>query len=376
MNKYDYLIVGCGLSGATLAERLATKLNKKILIIDSRNHIAGNCYDEFNNNEMVHKYGPHLFHTNNKEIFDYLGNFTEWTEYFHKVTGYIDGKFVPLPFNFNTMNDLFPKRLANLYEDKLLKTFAYGSQVSILKLMETSDEDLNKLVEYVYQKVFLGYTVKMWDQKPEELDASVTSRVPIRLSRDNNYFTDKYQCLPKLGYTEMVKNMIFEKNNIDVRLNCSYYDLLKINDISYDKIIWTGAIDQFFEYKYGKLPYRSIDFKFGTSDVSFEDAGTHNYPNNFDYTRETSFGRIQSNACNKLTVKEFPTDYELGKNDPYYPILNSSNKDLYLLYKNEAKMIENRVIFTGRLGSYQYYDMHMIVGQSLKLFHDIALGNS
>jgi UDP-galactopyranose mutase len=173
----------------------------------------------------------------------------------------------------------------------------------------------------------------------------------------------------------MVKNMIFEKNNIDIRLDCSYCDLLKIDDIAYDKIVWTGAIDQFFEYKYGKLPYRSIDFKFGTSDASFDDAGTHNYPNNFDYTRETSFGRIQGNTCNKFTVKEFPTDYELGKNDPYYPIPNSNNKDLYLLYKNEAKKIENKVIFTGRLGTYQYYDMHMVVGQSLKLFQDIALGN-
>jgi len=379
---FEYIVVGCGFAGSVIAERIANKLNKKVLVIEKRNHIGGNCYD-FQTKEgiIVHKYGPHLFHTDNKEVWDYLSNFTDWHIYQHKVLGYIDGKKAPVPFNLNTLYALLPKTLAAKLEKKLLEKYNYGEKISILKLKYEKDKDLNFLANFVYEKVFLNYTLKQWGIKPEDIDEKVFERVPVVISKDDRYFSDKYQGVPKEGYTRIFEKMLFHPN-IKIMLNTDFKEVIDI-DIENKKIyffgqefkgklIFTGMIDKFFNYFFGELPYRSLNLKFETLDQEyFQEVAVVNYPNNYDFTRITEFKYIHPVKSNKTVIlKEYPQIYIKDKNEPFYPIFTKENEEKYLKYKKLARKFNN-LILIGRLAEYKYYDMDDVIKRALNVFESL-----
>ncbi|MBB6281992.1 UDP-galactopyranose mutase [Geobacillus subterraneus] len=384
---FNYVIVGAGFAGAVIAERIATQLNEKVLVIDKRNHIGGNAYDYYDENGiLVHKYGPHIFHTRSKEVWDYLSQFTEWHLYHHHVLGSLDGKKVPIPFNLNTLYELLPESLAKPLEEKLVNKFGYNVKVPILKLRQTDDRDLKFLADFVYDKVFLNYTTKQWGMKPEELDPTVTGRVPIYISRDNRYFQDPYQGIPKQGYTEIFRKLL-SHSNIKIMLNTDYKEVIEID---FDKgnislfgqafkgtLIYTGKIDEFFNYEWGELPYRSLRFEFESIHKEFvQPVGTVNYPNEYEFTRITEFKHLTGQIHPSTTiVKEYPQAYERnvrGKDIPYYPIPKKENLELYARYKERARQFPN-VLFVGRLAEYRYYDMDAVVARALTVFKNHIL---
>jgi UDP-galactopyranose mutase len=366
--KFDYMIVGAGYAGCILAERIASQLNKKVIIVDKRSHIAGNAYDYYDTDGvLVHKYGPHIFHTSSKKVWDYLSHFTEWNTYIHYVKALVEGKLVPVPFNLNSIYELFPPKYAELLEIKLIEKYGYGIKIPILKMKEIEDDDLKFLAEYIYKNVFYGYTVKQWNLKPEELDYNVTSRVPVYISRDNRYFQDTYQALPKNGYTAMFEKII-NHPNIRVLLKTDYKEAVEY--IKFDKMIYTGPLDYYFDNMFGELPYRSLKFDIMTYDTEkFQEVGQVNYPNNYDYTRITEFKHLSQQKHHKTSVAfEYPQEYISGLNDPYYPIPRPDNNELFAKYKAEADKLEGSVYFVGRLADYKYYNMDQIAGVALQLF--------
>jgi UDP-galactopyranose mutase len=366
--KYDYLIVGAGLAGCVLAERIASQLNKKVLLIDRRSHIAGNCYDYYDDSGvLVHKYGPHIFHTSSQKVWNYLSQFTEWIPYEHKVLAVIEGKKVPVPFNLNSLKQIFPEKEAKRFESLLLEKYSYGLKVPILKLIENTEPELKFLADFIYKNIFYGYTVKQWGLEPKELDFSVTSRVPVLIGHDDRYFHDTHQGIPRNGYTELFKKII-EHKNIEVFLNTDYQ--LNNSNFIYDKLIYTGPIDEFFDYSFGKLPYRSLEFDFVTVKQEwFQEVAQVNYPNDFDYTRITEFKHFSRQKLPITTnAYEYPKAYIHGVNEPYYPIQRKENDDLYNKYKAEANKLKDSVLFIGRLADYKYYNMDQIVGVALMTF--------
>lgn len=378
---FDYIIIGAGFAGSVIAERITNVLNKKVLIIEKRNHIGGNCYDcKDENNIIVHKYGPHLFHTNYKDVFNYLSNFTDWELYQHRVLAFIDGKKVPIPFNLNTLYMVFPESSARRIEEKLLKKYSYNSKVPILELKNENDEDLKFLADYVYQKVFLNYTAKQWGLKPEEIDPEVTARVPILIGRDDRYFNDKYQAIPTEGYTKIFERML-NHPNIKLMLNTDFKEVINIdfeNKKIYfvgqefkGKLIVTGMVDELFDFKYGYLPYRSLDLRFETVEKEwFQEVATVNYPNDYDLTRITEFKHIHPVTTEKTTIlKEYPKQYTPNKDVPYYPVFKKENQDLYNRYKEEAEKFDN-IVLVGRLAEYRYYDMDDVVKRALEVFEE------
>jgi UDP-galactopyranose mutase len=373
----DYIIVGAGLAGCVLAERIANKLDKKVLIIEKRNHIGGNCFDfKDENNILIHKYGPHLFHTNNNEVVDYLSQFTSWNIYNHEVLAYIDGKKVSIPFNFNTLYEVFPESKAKALEDKLLSNFEYNSKIPILELKKSEDKDLAFLADYIYDKIFVNYTAKQWGMKPEEMDSAVTARVPVFIGRDNRYFNDKYQMLPTNGYTKMIEKMLDHKNikimtNTDFKEVCSLKEKdFYLFDTKFEaKVIYTGQIDELFDYRFGELPYRSVDMKFETVEKEFyQEKATVNYPNDYNFTRITEFKHIHPTKSDKTTIlKEYPQEYKIGINTPYYPIFTSINQKNYNKYLEYSSEFE-KLVLVGRLAEYKYYDMDDIIKRALEVF--------
>ncbi|GEM65939.1 UDP-galactopyranose mutase [Sphingobacterium faecium NBRC 15299] len=358
---YDFLIVGCGFAGAVLAERLAEEGNK-VLIVDKRDHIAGNAYDYYNEEGiLIHKYGPHIFHTNSEEVFRYLSRFTEWRPYEHRVLGSVDGLLVPIPINLTTINELYGK---NLTSDEVTDFLASKAEKRN-PILTSEDVVVNVVGKELYEKFFKGYTKKQWDLDPSELDASVTARVPTRTNKDDRYFTDSFQAMPKNGYTEMFKKMLSHRN-ISIMLQTDYKDIIDV--IPFRTLIYTGPIDSYFDYCYGQLPYRSIDFKFETLDQEvYQETGTINYPTSNLFTRITEFKYLTGQKNPKTTiVYEYPT----AEGDPYYPIPRKQNQDIYNLYKKLSEEHPN-VYFTGRLGTYKYYNMDQVVAQSLVLFRKI-----
>jgi len=370
--KTDYLIIGAGFTGSVLAERLASQLNQKVLIVDQRDHIGGNAYDYYDKNGvLVHQYGPHIFHTNNSNIWHYLTQFTDWHHYYHHVLGMVDGKQVPIPFNLNTLDSLFSKNYADQLASQLIEKYGFNVKVPILKIREEGgSDDLKFLADYIYENVFLNYTLKQWDLMPEELSPSVTARVPIYISRDNRYFHDKYQGLPKYGYTQLFQNLL-KHRNIKVLLNTAYREIAQ--EIQYKHLIFTGAIDEFFNHCHGELPYRSLDFKFShTNQDSMQPVGTVNYPNEYDFTRITEFKHLTGQRVYGSTfIEEYPQAYRRGENIPYYPIPKDEHKSLAQKYANEAEKLTEKVFFAGRLADYQYYNMDQAVGRALNLFEKI-----
>jgi len=358
---FDYLIVGAGFAGAVMAERLASCGNK-ILIIDKRDHIGGNTYDYFNKDGiLIHKYGPHIFHTNSREVFDYLGQFTPWRPYEHRVLTSVDGMLVPMPINQNTINTLYGLQLSSMEVDEFLRTKAEKRD----RVLNSEDAVVSKVGRELYEKFFRGYTKKQWDLDPSELDASVAARIPVRNNKDNRYFTDTYQAMPLYGYTHMFSNMLSHRN-IKIMLNTDYKEIKSY--LPYKKMIFTGPIDYYFDYCFGKLPYRSIDFKFETFDLeTYQSTGTINFPNEHLYTRVTEFKYLTGQRHLKTTVVyEYPT----WEGDPYYPVPRPENAELYKKYQLLGASLKN-VHFVGRLATYKYYNMDQVVAQALTLFKKI-----
>lgn len=377
---FDYIIVGAGLAGCVMAERIAKVLDRKVLIIEKRDHVGGNCYDHYDENGiLVHQYGPHIFHTSNNKVWSYLSQFTDWYNYQHNVLGFVDGKNVPIPFNLNTLRNLLPESLANNLEKNLIEKFDFNTKIPILKLKKSEDEDLKFLAEFVYEKVFLNYTKKQWGLTPEELDPSVTERVPIYLSKDNRYFQDKYQGLPKEGYYKLFQK-ILQNSNIKILLKTDFKELVKVenNEIYFEdkkfegKLIFTGKIDELFGYEFGELPYRSLKFESETLDKEyFQEVGTVNYPNNYKFTRITEFKHLTGQKSEKTSIiREYPKAYDADRDIPYYPIPKKECNELYKKYLEKSLKIDN-LILVGRLAEYKYYNMDVIVNEALTKFKEI-----
>jgi len=381
--KYNVIVIGCGFAGATMAEKLSADSSNNILVIDQRNHIAGNMHDYVDeNNILVHKYGPHLFHTNNKKIYDYLMQFGEWYNYEHQVKGMVDKKLIPIPFNLNSIDEAFDKETAERLKNILIKEYDMNNKVSILELLKHENKNIKELANYIYEKIFLHYTLKQWNLKPNEIDSKVLERVPIYISFDNRYFQDEYQILPKNGYTKIIENML-NKPNIQIKLNTNATDLIKIinNKIYFEgqafdgKVIYTGSIDELLKYKYGTLPYRSLKFKSETiTQKEFQPVTTVNYPSrDIEHTRITEYKHLaleQDNSEKTTIVKEYPCHYDKDseeRNIPYYPIELTCNQELYNKYKEELSKIPNLYLL-GRLAEYKYYNMDEVINSALNLY--------
>jgi UDP-galactopyranose mutase len=359
---FDYLIVGAGFAGSVLAERLASA-GKKVLICDKRPHIGGNAYDHYNDaGILVHKYGPHIFHTNSREVFEYLSRFTEWRSYQHRVLASVDGMLVPMPINLDTINKLYGLNLTSFQVEEFFASVAEPRE----HVRTSEDVVISKVGRELYEKFFRNYTRKQWGLDPSELDASVTARVPTRTNRDDRYFTDTYQAMPLHGYTRMFENML-DHPNIKIMLNCDYRDVESM--IPYREMVYTGPVDAFFDYRYGKLPYRSIEFKHETHNQEvFQSAPVVNYPNEQLYTRITEFKYLSGQEHKQTSiVYEFPR----AEGDPYYPVPRKENAEVYAKYKSLADSTPG-VHFVGRLATYKYYNMDQIVGQALNVFKKMS----
>jgi UDP-galactopyranose mutase len=360
---FDYLIVGAGFAGSVLAERLAST-GKRVLICDKRPHIAGNAYDHYDAaGILVHKYGPHIFHTSCKRIFDYLSQFTKWRQYEHRVLAHVDGKNVPFPINVDTVNQLYGMSLT---PEQTVAYFAAVAEHHAGGPRTSETAVLSKVGRDLYEKFFRNYTRKQWGLDPSELDASVAARVPARTNHDSRYFTDEYQAMPLHGYTQMFENML-DHRGITIALNVDYRDLL--SEVRCKEIIYTGPIDMYFDYRFGQLPYRSLDFKFETHDLPvYQAAAVINYPNDHAYTRVTEFKYLTGQMHAKTSlVYEYPK----AEGDPYYPVPRPENADMYAQYKALADATQG-VHFVGRLATYRYYNMDQVVAQSLALFDKLC----
>jgi UDP-galactopyranose mutase len=355
----DYLIVGAGFAGSVLAERLARGMGKSVLICDRRNHIGGNAYDHYDAaGILVHKYGPHIFHTNSKEIFDYLSRFTAWRAYEHRVLASVDGQLVPVPINLDTINKIYGRNFTETEAADFLASLAEPREM----LRTSEDVVVSKVGRALYEKFFRGYTRKQWGLDPSQLDAQVTARIPVRTNRDDRYFTDQFQSMPLHGYTRMFENML-DHEKIEIALNADYREVEKA--VRYRKLIYTGPVDEFFDLRYGKLPYRSLQFQHTTLDCErFQPTAVVNYPNDFTFTRITEFKHLTGQQHPRTSVV---CEYPCGEGDPYYPIPQPANAAIYAKYRALAASHPN-VHFVGRLATYRYYNMDQVVGQALTLY--------
>lgn len=360
---FDYLIVGAGLAGSVLAERLAAGSGKRVLLVDRRSHVGGNAYDCYDDaGILVHRYGPHIFHTNSREVFEYLGRFTAWRPYEHRVLASVDGQLVPIPINLDTINRLYGLRLTAME----LEAFFAARAEPVETIRTSEDVIVARVGRELYEKFFRNYTRKQWGLDPSELDASVTARVPIRTNRDDRYFNDTYQAMPLHGYTRMFERML-DHPNITVMLGADFREIA--GEIRYRELIYTGPIDEFFDYRFGKLPYRSLQFAHETHERRvFQPAPVVNYPNEHPYTRVTEFKYLTGQEHAKTSIV-----YELpcAEGDPYYPIPRPENAELYRRYKALAEATPG-VHFAGRLATYRYYNMDQVVAQALTLYGKLS----
>ncbi|HEY8215178.1 MAG TPA: UDP-galactopyranose mutase [Methylocystis sp.] len=368
---FDWLIVGAGFAGSVLAERLASQRDERVLLIDRRPHIGGNAYDRYDDaGVLMHQYGPHIFHTNSEAVFEYLSQFTRWRPYEHRVLAEVDGMLVPIPINLDTVNRLYG---LNLDSDQLAQWFA--SRAEHRDEIKTSEDVVVSTVgRELYEKFFRGYTKKQWGVEPSELDKSVTARVPTRLNRDDRYFSDQFQFMPLHGYTRMFERML-DHPNISVMLQTDFEELR--NEVFYRRLIFTGPIDEYFNFRFGKLPYRSLRFEHVTLDEArHQPVAVVNYPQTQAYTRVTEYKHLTGQEHPKTSLTyEFPTD----EGDPYYPVPRAENAEIYKRYEKLA-IAQQNVWFVGRLATYRYYNMDQVVGQALATFRridkEIPLPNS
>lgn len=385
-HPYDCLVIGAGLAGSVAARELAERGGKKVLVLERRPHVGGNAYDCLDDRGvLVHLYGPHIFHTNNQRVFDYLSRFTQWRDYQHKVVASIPkgaGRtLMPVPFNLISLEVAFGHRKAKALADKLIAAYGAEKKVTILELRQNSDPEIAALADYVYDTVFVNYTVKQWGQKPEEIDPATTARVPVFLSEDCRYFQDAYQGMPLEGYTPMFQRML-DHPNITVELGVDAADRLELTDgkVLLDgakfpgTVIYTGAADELFGCKYGRLPYRTLDFKFETYETDcWQTHGTVNYTMDRDYTRITEFKHLTGQVLPKVTtiMKEYSRAYTGAEGEiPYYAIINDQNDALYAKYRAEADRCPHFHLL-GRLAEYKYYNMDAIAARALELCDDL-----
>ncbi|KAA9356822.1 UDP-galactopyranose mutase [Larkinella humicola] len=368
MQHYDFAIVGAGYAGSVLAERLASQSGKKVLVLDKRPHIGGNAYDYYNEDGiLIHLYGPHIFHTNSPEVFGYLSNFTEWRPYEHRVLASVEGQLLPIPINLDTVNKLYGKNFTSEELSEYFKTV--GEPVDDIKTSE--DVVVSQVGRDLYEKFFKFYTKKQWGVYPSELDKSVTSRIPTRTNQDDRYFSDEFQSMPLHGFTKMFEKMV-DHPNITLMLGTDFKDVK--DSLSYDQLIYTGPVDEYFDHCFGKLPYRSLHFEHKTLNEEWhQPVAVVNYPNDNAYTRITEYKH--------LTGQEHPTktsitfEYPQSEGDPYYPVPMPENAELYRKYKQLADQQSN-VYFVGRLGTYRYYNMDQVVAQALTLYKKLVGADS
>lgn len=361
---FDYLIVGAGFAGSVLAERLAAGLNKRVLLIDRRSHIGGNAYDHYDEaGVLIHRYGPHIFHTNAQRIVDYLSRFTQWRPYEHRVLAVVDGQQVPIPINRTTLNALYG---LDLQSDEEAERYLASRAEPVETIRTSEDVVVNQIGRELYEKFFRGYTRKQWGLDPSQLDKMVTSRVPTRTNTDDRYFTDTFQQMPLEGYTRMFERML-DHPNISIMLNTDYRQVR--DQVAYKHLIYCGPIDEYFDHCFGKLPYRSLKFEHQSLEQEqFQSVATVNYPDEtVPYTRISEYKHLtgQQHASTSITY-----EYPSAEGDPYYPIPRPENAELYKRYEQLAAETPG-VTFLGRLGTYKYYNMDQVVGQALALYKRI-----
>lgn len=359
---FDWLIVGAGFAGSVIAQQLASQRNEQVLLIDRRPHIGGNAFDRYNDaGILIHQYGPHIFHTNSAMIFDYLSQFTEWRFYEHRVLANVDNMLLPIPINLDTVNRLYG---LNLNSEELERWFASQAE-PVADIRTSEDVVVSKVGRDLYKKFFEGYTKKQWGVYPSELDKSVTSRVPTRTNRDDRYFSDEYQFMPAGGYTRMFERMVSHPN-IKIMLQTDYAEIK--NKIPYRRMVFTGPIDEFFCFRLGKLPYRSLHFEHVTLDKEWQQSvAVVNYPQSEKYTRVTEYKHLTGQLHPKTSITyEYPSD----TGDPYYPVPRAENQELYKKYEALASSTRD-IWFVGRLATYRYYNMDQVVGQALATFRRI-----
>ncbi|TPM29939.1 UDP-galactopyranose mutase [Mesorhizobium sp. B2-3-4] len=356
---FDWLIVGAGFAGSVLAERIASQRHESVLLIDRRSHVGGNAYDCYNEaGILIHRYGPHIFHTNSQAIVDYLSQFTEWRPYEHRVLAAVDGKLVPIPINLDTINRLYGLDLTSTQ----LEDFFASRRETVEDVRTAEDVVVSTVGRELYEKFFRGYTRKQWGVDPSQLSKSVTARVPTRTNRDDRYFSDSFQKMPAGGYTRMFERML-DQPNIKIMLRTDFREIR--DQIPFRRIIYTGPIDEYFGWQLGHLPYRSLRFEHVTLDRDeFQPVAVVNYPQTEDYTRITEYKHLTGQQSSRTSLTyEYPTD--IG--DPYYPVLRAENEVLYKRYEALAASCPD-VWFVGRLATYRYYNMDQVVGQALATF--------
>lgn len=390
LSNYDAIIVGSGFAGSVCARELAEKANKRVLIIEKRNHIGGNMYDELDESGiLVHRYGPHIFHTNDENAYKYICRFSEMTNYQHEVLADVHGTYMPVPFNKNSLILAFGEERGKYLTNKLIEKFGDEKKVTITQLRSENDPDLAEIADYVYNNVFLYYTQKQWGVTPDEVDKSVVARVPVHISYDNRYFQDKFQGMPAISYTHLFENMLSHENiSICLNLDASSVFDLEFNDNSSNSqvnaislkgekitvpIIYTGPIDELFVSRFGRLPYRTLDFVYETYDKEkVLPCATVNYTVSEDYTRITEFKQLTGQVSDKTTImKEYSKEYtDPDTQIPYYAILNEENNTHYAKYRDLLQNLDNFHLL-GRLAEYKYYNMDQIITLALQLSNKI-----
>ena len=382
-HEYDMFVPGAGYAGAVCARRLAETVGFRVAVLERRDHIAGNAYDYYDESGiLVHMFGPHIYHTYSERVHSFLSRFTEWTDYQHKVLANVHGTLMPVPFNHQSLKLAFGEERGEQLYRKLVETFGENKKVPIMELREKNDPDLQEVADYVYENVFLHYTMKQWGQTPDQIDPSVTGRVPVFVGDDDRYFPQApYQGMPKEGYTELFANML-EHDLIDVFCEVDARDLLTIDEgrvlvngeVYGGEVVYTGPLDELFNLDLGALPYRTLDMKFETLDVDqFQPVGTVNYTVSEDYTRITEFKNMTGQVVpGKTTImKEYSHAYEPGSGQtPYYAIIDPDNRKLYERYLERVSSVTN-FHPVGRLAEYRYYDMDAVTNSALELSDEI-----
>ena len=368
---FDYLVVGAGFAGAVLAERLASQMDKKVLVVDRRNHIGGNCYDYYDDHGiLVHKYGPHIFYTSSNEVWSYLSQFTEWHPYQHRVLALVDGQKIPVPFNLNSLYQVFPQQQAARIEERLVASFGRGKKIHIVDFLQVEDELLQELASFVYEKIYYNYSRKLWGVDPQQLDPRVMGRVPFCIDRDNRYHADTYQGMPLQGYHRLFEKMLSHPN-ISLLLEKDYKEIL--GETHFKKMVYTGPLDYFFDYQFGPLPYKSLRWEWQTQQKEFyQEVAVVNYPNDYDYLRITEFKHLHGYTGSETTISlEYPCHYEPGVNDPIYPLLIDESLARHRQYQEVTEKFK-AVYFLGRLPQYDHANMSQVIMKALATFAEIA----